>query len=211
MMTYAQFARQDGIRLLGGEVPATGRPAVFLDRDGVINHAPPRGRYVTRWSDFQFIPGIDELVRYFKACGFLTIVVTNQRAVAMNLLSQPDLDSIHENMIADLSLRGAVLDDVFWCPHNLNSCGCRKPQPAMVLAAVRTWDIDRASSLVVGDSYTDEQLAEHCGVPFLRVREGKIAEFSRPKKLVHNPCTAAWNGPSEVLHFGGRSEAIIRA
>jgi D-glycero-D-manno-heptose 1,7-bisphosphate phosphatase len=203
IFTYDEFVHEDGIRLLlSDEVSTHGRSAVFLDRDGVINVAPPPREYITKWSDFRFIFGVDRLLRYFKSRGFLTIVVTNQRGVAMNRITQPALDSIHENMIADLAQRGAVLDDIFWCPHDLGSCKCRKPLPGMVVGAVRTWGIDLTRSIMLGDSSTDEQLAEDFGLPFLKVYEGQIMRFKLPTKRRPDICAQSWDAAPEVLHLG---------
>jgi len=152
------------------------RPCVFLDRDGVINAAPPEGEYITRWEDFRLIPETVDWIRLFKALGYLVIVVTNQRAVARGLLPAADLEEIHRRMREALAEKGAPIDDVYCCPHEEGTCPCRKPQPGLVLEAVRKWGIDLAASILIGDSPRDRELAKGLGITYIEVREGRIVE-----------------------------------
>ena len=92
------------------------------------------------------------------------------------LLTGPvaDLAALHERMRAELAAQGAILDDIFYCPHAEGACDCRKPLPGMVMAAQRKWDIDLAASLFIGDGERDRLLAERCGIPFVMVRDGRV-------------------------------------
>ena len=153
-----------------------GRRCLFLDRDGVINAAPPKGEYIWRWEDFRLLPEVISWIRLFKAAGFLAIVVTNQRGIARGLYSEADLQALHERMRAALAAEDAALDDIFYCPHEEGACDCRKPLPGLVHEACRKWDIDLAQSLLVGDTIRDRQLAERCGIPFALVRDGRVIE-----------------------------------
>ena len=83
------------------------RRCLFLDRDGVINAKPPAGQYILRWEDFRLIPEAVSWIRLFKAAGFLAIVITNQRCVALGLLSGEDLQALHDRMCAELAAQGA--------------------------------------------------------------------------------------------------------
>lgn len=154
------------------------RPCVFLDRDGVINVSPPKGKYVLRWEEFQFIHTITDWIRLVNALGYLVIVVTNQRCVAKGLLSVYELEQIHARMVDELASRGARVDGVIFCPHEAGCCECRKPGPGMVLEAQGRWDIDMEQSIVVGDSDSDQLLAEGCGLPFIRVDKGEIQSLT---------------------------------
>jgi D-glycero-D-manno-heptose 1,7-bisphosphate phosphatase len=147
---------------------------VFLDRDGVINVKPAPGEYIRSAAEFRLLPNVAEWIRLFNALGYLVIVITNQRGVALGLMTENDLADIHRKMLTDLAAQRARIDDVFYCPHAENSCECRKPKPGLVLAARDKWNIDLANSLILGDSDNDEQLAAACGVPFLRVSDGRI-------------------------------------
>jgi D-glycero-D-manno-heptose 1,7-bisphosphate phosphatase len=156
------------------------RRCLFLDRDGVINAAPPEGEYIWRWEEFRLLPEAVSWIRLFKAAGYLAIVITNQRGIARGLYSHDDLAALHEKMRADLAAQGAIIDDIFYCPHEEGTCDCRKPRPGLVREAQQKWDIDLGGSLLIGDSERDRLLAEGCGIPFALVREGRVVETIRP-------------------------------
>jgi D-glycero-D-manno-heptose 1,7-bisphosphate phosphatase len=146
---------------------------VFLDRDGVIN-VKQGDDYVRDWSQFQFLPNVIDWIRLFNELGHLVIVVTNQRGIARGFMTAGDLEVIHRNMCAELAKAGARIDYIFVCPHERDSCDCRKPQPKMVLDAQRKCDIDLTRSLLIGDSDSDAQLARNCGLKFLRAENGRL-------------------------------------
>jgi D-glycero-D-manno-heptose 1,7-bisphosphate phosphatase len=150
------------------------RRCVFLDRDGVINEKPAKGEYIRTPAEFRLLPNIAEWIRLFNALELLVVVVTNQRGIALGLMSEEDLAAIHGKMLSELAQLGARVDDLFYCPHAENSCDCRKPKPGMVDAARDKWDIDLSRSLLLGDSDVDRDLAAACGIPFLRVEDGHI-------------------------------------
>ncbi len=147
---------------------------VFLDRDGVINEKPAPHDYIRTVDEFRLLPNIADWIKLFNALEFLVIVITNQRGVARGLMTEAALASIHSRMLEELAAKGARIDDVFYCPHEENSCHCRKPKPGLVYAARDKWNIDLAHSLLLGDSDSDQQLAAACGVPFLRVQDGSL-------------------------------------
>jgi D-glycero-D-manno-heptose 1,7-bisphosphate phosphatase len=153
------------------------RPCVFLDRDGVINQNI-QDDYVRAWSQFRFLPNIVDWIRLFNALDHLVVVVTNQRGVALGRMTMADVDAIHSNMLAELRAQGAQIDDIFVCPHGLDSCDCRKPQPGLVLQAQKKHGIDLSKSLLIGDSDSDEQLARNCGLRFLRAAGGRLTAGS---------------------------------
>ena len=149
---------------------------VFLDRDGVINVKPPAGDYVRSWEAFRLIPTMVDWIRLFNALGLLVIVVINQRGVARGLMSQSDLDRIHEVMLERLAVAGARIDDIFCCIHAEGTCDCRKPRPGMVLEAASKWNIDLKTSILIGDSPVDRRLAQACNLKFVAVDEGRITK-----------------------------------
>lgn len=154
------------------------RRCLFLDRDGVVNAAPPAGKYIRSWDEFRLLPEVVSWIRLFKAAGFLAIVVTNQRGIALGQYSEAGLLALHEKMRAALAAEGAILDDIFYCPHAEGTCHCRKPLPGMVIEAQRKWDIDLSASLLIGDGERDRLLAARCGIPFALVRGGRVVETS---------------------------------
>jgi D-glycero-D-manno-heptose 1,7-bisphosphate phosphatase len=138
---------------------------VFLDRDGVINRRLP-GEYVRAWEQFRFLPGARAGMRLLKAAGYLLVVVTNQRGIARRLMSEADLAAVHGRMRAELERAGASVDAIYHCPHEIaEACGCRKPQPGMLLRAIAELEIDPARSWIVGDSLSDLEAGSAAGVP----------------------------------------------
>src|SRR5690242_10402196 len=127
-----------------------GRPCIFMDRDGVINVRAPRGEYIERWEDWRLVPEAVNWIKLFNALGYLVIVVTNQRGVALGRMTAEDVECIHSEMVKLLAAHGARVDDVFYCPHEAGTCGCRKPLPGMVREAAAKWDIDLSRSALIG-------------------------------------------------------------
>ena len=144
--------------------------AAFLDRDGVINRKPPEGQYVTRWEEMQFLPGAAEAVALLGGAGFRVIVVTNQRCVAKGLLTVPELELIHQRMCDQLAASGAVIDEIYYCPHEEEPpCSCRKPAPGMILTAARAHQIDLPASWMIGDSDRDVEAGRRAGCRTARI------------------------------------------
>jgi D-glycero-D-manno-heptose 1,7-bisphosphate phosphatase len=162
------------------------RRCVFLDRDGVINRKAAPGDYIRTWKDFHFIPVIVDWIRLFNAMGTPVIVITNQRGVARGLIQPQELERIHQSMLSELARRGAIVDDILCCSHEENTCHCRKPQPGLILAAQQKWDIDLATSIVIGDSESDRLLAERCGMGFISVCDGTIVDVYEPLNKRHS-------------------------
>jgi len=150
------------------------RRCVFLDRDGVINENAAPGDYIRSAAQFRLLPNIADWIRLLNALDFLVIVITNQRGVALGLMTEQDVTAIHEKMLGQLAALGARIDDVFYCPHGSDSCECRKPKPGMIHSARDKWNIDLAQSLFLGDTDSDQQLAANCGLRFLRVVDGRL-------------------------------------
>ncbi len=144
--------------------------AAFLDRDGVINRKPPEGQYVTRWEEMQFLPGVAEAIALLTGASFCVIVVSNQRCVAKGLLTVPELELIHHRMCQELALAGAVITEVYYCPHEMQPpCSCRKPAPGMLLAAAHAHEIDLTASWMIGDSDVDMEAGRNAGCSTARI------------------------------------------
>jgi D-glycero-D-manno-heptose 1,7-bisphosphate phosphatase len=129
---------------------------VFLDRDGVINRKAEEGSYITRWPEFQLLPGATCAIARLTHAGIRTIVLTNQRAVARGLMTKQELAEIHARMVETLAKQGARIDAVFACEHDVETCDCRKPAAGLFLRARREIPaIDFACSTIIGDSASD--------------------------------------------------------
>jgi len=143
---------------------ATSRPAVFFDRDGVVNVSPGAG-YVLRWGAFRFSPGIIEVLALCKSRGHATILVTSQQGVGKGLMTQADLDDIHARMQNELAAHAAAFDGIYACTHLSGTCTCRKPSPEMIMWAQKEHGLDLTRSWLVGDHDRDIQMAINAGVP----------------------------------------------
>jgi D-glycero-D-manno-heptose 1,7-bisphosphate phosphatase len=135
------------------------RRAIFLDRDGVLNRKPEERDYVTRWAEMDFSPEVPMAIALLRRAGFSVIIVSTQRCVAKGLESAGDLEFIHETMRATLEDGGAYIDAVYYQPE----CGCRKPQPGMLLEVARAHDLNLAASWMIGDSDCDVEAGKKAG------------------------------------------------
>jgi histidinol-phosphate phosphatase family protein len=157
------------------------RPAVFLDRDGVVT--PERG-YVTRPEDVSLIDGAADAIVALNEAGVLAVIVSNQSGVARGLMSEEDMAAVHAALEEQLSAEGATLDGAYYCPNHPDGTverytrdwSCRKPNLGMLEAAVRDLDIDVGRSAMVGDQATDIEFANRAGMPAVFVMTGKGAE-----------------------------------
>lgn len=146
--------------------------AAFLDRDGVINQKAPEGAYITRWEDVKFLPGVVEAIVQLNQAGWQVIMISNQRCVAKGLVSIPELEALHQRMRAWLFEYGAVINAIYYCPHEKTQppCNCRKPEPGMLLQAAREHQIDMANSWMIGDSESDIEAGHRAGCNTLRIQ-----------------------------------------
>ena len=145
------------------------RPALFLDRDGVINidHA-----YVCKPENFEFVEGIFDLCQTAQRLGYLIFVITNQAGIGRGYYTEQDFLKLTKWMRGVFKAKGTAIVVVYFCPsHPEYGVGkykadspFRKPGPGMILQAAEEFDIDLASSLVVGDKETDIQAGVAAGV-----------------------------------------------
>jgi D-glycero-D-manno-heptose 1,7-bisphosphate phosphatase len=140
------------------------QPAVFFDRDGVVNVSPGDG-YVLCWEAFHFAPGIIEALALCRARGYATIVVTSQQGVGKGLMTQDALNELHARMQNELAQHDAAFDGIYACTHLEGTCTCRKPSAEMILQAQAEHGLDLARSWLVGDHDRDIQMAINAGVP----------------------------------------------
>ncbi len=153
------------------------KPAVFIDRDGTINEQ--RG-YINHISRFKIIPGVEDAIRLLNQNNFLAIVVSNQSGVARGFYPIELVHEVHALMKQLLEENGSFLDAIFFCPHHpdgvipeyTRKCNCRKPGTGLIDQACRSFDIDLSNSYVVGDLYSDMELAERAGVRGILVKTG---------------------------------------
>ena len=159
---------------------AESRPAVFLDRDGVINRALEREKkpYPPRNLDeFELLPGVTEACAKLKAAGYFLIVATNQPDVGRGTLEQGVVEAIHQHM-----LRLLPIDRVEVCYHpggGKSVCECRKPKPGMLLHAACELGIDLARSWMVGDRWRDIDCGHAAGCRTIFIDYGYAEELKQ--------------------------------
>jgi D-glycero-D-manno-heptose 1,7-bisphosphate phosphatase len=158
------------LRYLRGEAGPSPRPALFLDRDGVLNRHIADG-YVVEPGDFEPIDLAMEAATAARANGAALVVVTNQGAIARGRATEAGVMAIHALLVDSLSKLGIVLDGIYICPHHPLSpdptqrdCECRKPKPGLILAAARDLNLDLATSLLIGDQPSDIAAADAAGI-----------------------------------------------
>ena len=163
------------------------KPALFLDRDGVIN---VEKNYVYRIEDFEFIDGIFELCKTAQDMGYAIVVITNQAGIGRGYYTEADFHRLNEWMISQFQQRGIHIDGVYFCPfHPTGGVGeykresyDRKPNPGMLLRAKAELNINIEQSIFIGDKESDIQAADAAGIPnklLLRAGVGEQAQFEK--------------------------------
>jgi len=153
------------------------RPAVFMDRDGTINE---QMGYINHPSRFVLLPGAAQAIRLLNLHGFLAIVVSNQSGVARGYFPLELVHEVHDILRARLREQGAHLDGIYFCPHYEGGkvpgfsvpCECRKPRTGLIRMAREAYDIDMERSYVVGDRFSDMELASRAGLRGILVETG---------------------------------------
>jgi D-glycero-D-manno-heptose 1,7-bisphosphate phosphatase len=144
---------------------------VFLDRDGVINRKAPEGQYVSRWSDFHILSGVESAISLLNRSGYKVIVVTNQRGVSLGLYTEQDILNLHDRLSSHLTSFDAHIDAIYYCPHNKNECDCRKPGIALFEQAFGEFpDASPANSVMIGDSISDIEAGNRLGMPTIFIQ-----------------------------------------
>lgn len=183
---------------------AVKRPAVFLDRDGVLNYNRPD--HIKTPEEYLPVPGAAEAVARLKRDGWVVIVVSNQSGLARGLFSEEALAAIMAKMQAVLAAAGGTVDAVYYCPHAPGSgCDCRKPAPGLLLRAAREHGLDLGRSYFVGDKASDIECGRAAGLRTVLVETGLPEERPDPADVRPDyqardlPGAVAW-----ILHESSR-------
>lgn len=146
-------------------VPASlRRPAVFLDRDGVLNED---ANYVSLPEEVRWVEGAKAAVKRLNDAGYYVFVVTNQAGVARGYYGTDRVLALHAWMQQELRVAGAHVDAFYFCPHHpeyTGPCDCRKPEPGMILQAMKEWPIVKERSFLIGDKEWDVKAAKRAGI-----------------------------------------------
>ena len=196
------------------------RRAVFMDRDGTISEEVG---YVNHPSRYRVFPYTAEAVRRLNEAGWLAVLVTNQAGVARGYFTEDVIGAVHTLLAQELERGGARLDAIYYCPHHPSvgeppyrfDCDCRKPRPGLIRRAAIDLDIDVAASWMVGDRYSDTELARNAGARAALVLSGygrgeweyqRAAWRHQPDLVAENLLEAVEKivAESSIADFGGR-------
>jgi D-glycero-D-manno-heptose 1,7-bisphosphate phosphatase len=158
----------------------SGRPAVFLDRDGTLSEE--RG-FIDRLDLVEIFPWTSDAIRLLNRAGFAGVVVTNQSAIGRGIIDLPFLQSVHDLFDRHFAKSGARVDRYYFCPHHPDAplaeyrqaCRCRKPGPGMIEQAASELGLDLSRSFMVGDRRIDVASGHAAGVRSVLVRSGHSA------------------------------------
>ena len=152
-------------------------PAVFLDRDGVINEIifhQEMGIIETPFTlaQFRLKSGVAKAIRRINCAGYKAVIISNQPGVAMRHFPMKTLHATNQKMKTLLAKEKARLDGIYYCLHHPQKgfgalkqrCVCRKPKPGLILQAAREMNLDLKRSYMIGDSITDVEAGKRAGV-----------------------------------------------
>jgi D-glycero-D-manno-heptose 1,7-bisphosphate phosphatase len=160
------------------------RPALFLDRDGVINHDHGHVGTVER---FEWIDGAREAIRAANRAGWYVFIVTNQAGIGKGLYGHDDYRTVMDHIRAGVAEAGGWIDDIRYCPDHPEAVveahrrhtDWRKPGPGMLLDLMRLWPVDAARSVMIGDRDTDMRAAVAAGVRGRLFTNGRLDDLVR--------------------------------
>ncbi len=142
--------------------------AVFIDRDGTLSEEIG---YVNHVSRFRLLPRSAEAIKKLNDAGVAAVIITNQAGVARGYFPEERILEVHKRMEELLAEGDAKLDGIYYCPHHPSAgeppyradCDCRKPKPGLLLRAAKELDIDIKNSYMIGDKFSDVELAHNAG------------------------------------------------
>jgi D-glycero-D-manno-heptose 1,7-bisphosphate phosphatase len=212
--------RESGAR---GKAPAAGGEgqspsglgrAVFIDRDGTISEEVGYVNHVSRYRVFPFAA---RAVRLLNESGWLAVLVTNQAGVARGYFKEELIGEVHALLARELGREGARLDAVYYCPHHPSvgeppyrlACDCRKPRPGLIRRAAADLGLDLSRCWMIGDRYSDTELARNAGTRAGLVLTGYgRGELEHQSHLwAHRPDLVAENLLEAVKRIVGSEEA----
>ena len=170
------------------------RPALFLDRDGVLNRAwvrdgvpyPPASV-----QELEILPGVPEALTTLKEIGYALVAVTNQPDVARGTQSRQRVDEMNEHLRQTLRL-----DAILTCFHDdADNCDCRKPRPGLILQAARELGLDLRASFMVGDRWKDVEAGRRAGCRTFYVEQG----YREPAPAASDFRVTSLGGVAEVV------------
>ena len=151
--------------------------AIFLDRDGTLII---ERNYLKDPAQITLEKNVLPALKQLHLQDFLLILVTNQSGIARGFFSEEEFMATNDHLIRRLQSEGIPIAATFFCPHHPTEghapyqkiCDCRKPEPGLLFQAQKAFDIDMASSVMIGDKPTDVQAGQRAGVTSILVQTG---------------------------------------
>ena len=159
------------------------RPALFLDRDGVINIDR---NYIYRVEDFEWVEGAADVIKRFNDKGWWVFVVTNQSGIARGYYTEEQMQTLHDWWTIELYKRGAKIDRNYHCPFHEDGTIARytkdsydrKPKPGMLIHAMTDFPVIKERSFLIGDKQADLEAAKAAGVRGFLFSGGNLSQFA---------------------------------
>lgn len=147
------------------------KPAIFLDRDGVVNYDYG---YVHKMSDFKLRNNVIKGLRYLNKLNYYIFIVTNQSGIARGYYTENQFLKFQKDINENFANKGLFINDTQYCPHHINgkikkysiNCNCRKPNTLMLKNIYNNFDLDLKKSLFIGDKVTDKECAKKFKIKF---------------------------------------------
>ncbi|MFC1941144.1 HAD-IIIA family hydrolase [Chloroflexota bacterium] len=150
------------------------KKVVLLDRDGVINKKPPEHDYVKSWSEFEFLPGANEALKLLTQSGYDIYIITNQRGIALGMMTERDLELIHEKLRGELAKHNVRINQIYYCPHGKDDgCECQKPKPGLLFQAASEHNFNLTKAIFIGDDERDLQAGNAAECKAILAKRGK--------------------------------------
>ncbi|MCX6231817.1 MAG: HAD family hydrolase [Bacteroidetes bacterium] len=157
---------------------------LFLDRDGVINHRLPDD-YVKNTDEFKFLPHVLDALKIFNQQFGNIIVVTNQQGIGKGVMTETQLEIIHQHLLKQVKDNKGRIDCVYYCP-DLKDIGsfCRKPNIGMGLKAKKEFkNINFKKSVMIGDSLSDMIFGKRLGMKTIFISENHTKAIKHPELI----------------------------
>ena len=152
-------------------------PAIFLDRDGVINEEI---NYKVE-DPTLLIPKTLAALKFINKSEYLSIIITNQPSIAKGFIKENELEFLHNKLETKLGMNAVYINDIFYCPHHPKKgfkgeikkfkiiCRCRKPKIGLILQAKKKYNINLKKSYFIGNSAADYLCAKQAQIKYINI------------------------------------------
>jgi len=156
--------------------------AIFIDKDGTLIDDVP---YNVDPALIRLQKGAIEGLIKLKSEGYLLIIISNQSGVAHGYFTEDDLEGVKRRLHEMLEIHGVEFDGFYYCPHHPNgkieqyavTCGCRKPKPGLIFQAADHFNVELATSWMIGDILNDVEAGNKAGCRTILINNGHETEW----------------------------------